>query len=128
MPAEDARGLLPTNLLTRINYNTSLRGLLEHSGVRLCSQAQHEWRLVWAKIIEAIRGYGGWQFEELAGIFKPICYKTGKCEFMADVDRFCSIRERVEAHHKLGEPSDKWIDIDLQTELYDRNDAARLSQ
>jgi thymidylate synthase ThyX len=58
MPAEDARGLLPTNLLTRINYNTSLRGLLEHSGVRLCTQAQFEWRLVWTKIKEAIVDYG----------------------------------------------------------------------
>jgi flavin-dependent thymidylate synthase len=58
MPAEDARGLLPTNLLTRINYNTSLRGLLEHSGLRLCTQAQFEWRLVWMKILEAIREYG----------------------------------------------------------------------
>src|SRR6516225_5662665 len=58
MPAEDARGLLPTNLLTRINYNTSLRGLLEHAGLRLCTQAQFEWRLVWTRMMEAIRDYG----------------------------------------------------------------------
>jgi thymidylate synthase ThyX len=133
MPAEDARGLLPTNLLTRINYNSSLRGLLEHSGVRLCTQAQFEWRLVWTKMKEAMIEYGGtqqyrynfppgvgepmggagnkssyWQFEALAGIFKPICYQKGSCQFNADVDRACKIKGRVEAFANLGIPSTRW--------------------
>jgi hypothetical protein len=125
MPAEDARGLLPTNLLTRINYNTSLRGLLEHSGVRLCTQAQFEWRLVWTKIKEAIVEYGkeqwyfntpgdgcnlssAWQFRALADIFKPICYQKGSCQFNADVDRACSIKSRVEGFASLGMPSTTW--------------------
>jgi thymidylate synthase (FAD) len=139
MPAEDARGLLPTNLLTRINYNTSLRGLLEHSGLRLCTQAQFEWRLVWMKIIEAIREYGktafyfrpipeevinkrpldhmfgdqqeqhaAWQFDELSKIFKPICYQKGSCQFLSDVDRACTIRDRVQDFAKIGVPSSEW--------------------
>lgn len=135
MPAEDARGLLPTNLLTRINYNSSLRGLLEHSGVRLCTQAQFEWRLVWTKMKEAMVRYGqtqlydctqqgqgiysdktyvarrkpsDWQFEELSTIFKPICYQKGSCQFNADVDRACSIKKRVEANAAMGRPSTKW--------------------
>jgi flavin-dependent thymidylate synthase len=131
MPAEDARGLLPTNLLTRINYNTSLRGLLEHSGLRLCTQAQFEWRLVWYKIMEAIRDYGQevfydcppepldtvdfdghrssmWQFEELSKIFKPICYQKGSCQFLSDVDRACTIRDRVQAFASDGVPSSEW--------------------
>lgn len=131
MPAEDARGLLPTNLLTRINYNTSLRGLLEHSGLRLCTQAQFEWRLVWTKMMEAIRKYGEevfydcppepldtvdfdghrssmWQFEELAKIFKPICYQKGSCQFLSDVDRHCTIRDRVQAFAAIGAKSDLW--------------------
>jgi thymidylate synthase (FAD) len=158
MPAEDARGLLPTNLLTRINYNTSLRGLLEHSGVRLCTQAQQEWVTVWTKIKEAIIKYGAgqtydaydyndsaidyhgdgdwgvstfssqWQFEELSKIFKPICFQTGKCQFKADVDRHCIIRPRVDRHAKNGTPSSEWHDIDLQTEVYDNYAAARISQ
>jgi thymidylate synthase ThyX len=162
MPAEDARGLLPTNLLTRINYNTSLRGLKDHAGVRLCLQAQYEWRLVWKQILEAIREYpvqngltysatltqgdvdqmtpghevgdvyrtlsSQWQFDALADIFKPICYATGKCEFMANVDRFCGIRDRVEAHHKAGTPSDKWVDIDLQKDMWTNESGARVSQ
>lgn len=130
MPAEDARGLLPTNLLTRINYNTSLRGLKDHAGVRLCTQAQFEWRQVWAQMVKAIRVYGSntyydipnnqnsmhvkhrassaWQFNALADIFKPICYYKGRCQFMSDVDRHCSIRDRVEQFANLGIPSTKW--------------------
>lgn len=124
MPAEDARGLLPTNLLTRINYNTSLRGLLEHSGLRLCTQAQFEWRQVWTKIKEAIVNYpkenyvryddsrfdrdASWQFEALAGIFKPICYQKGSCQFQSSIDRHCTIRDRVEAFADHHVPSSKW--------------------
>lgn len=141
MPAEDARGLLPTNLLTRINYNTSLRGLKEHAGLRLCTQAQYEWKLVWAKMLDAIRDYGNkakyviegtdnmpdesvahmlyaygnhydlssqWQFDAIASIFKPVCYAKGKCVFMADLDRSCSIRDRVNANYKIGRPSSEW--------------------
>lgn len=134
MPAEEARGILPTDLLTKINYNTSMRGLKDHAGVRLCTQAQFEWRQVWAEIIPAIKEYGktqtyfnqpidgwnpvdaqeqlamssGWQFDALADVFKPICYYKGRCQFMSDVDRHCSIRDRVERFADLGIPSAKW--------------------
>jgi flavin-dependent thymidylate synthase len=114
--AEDARGLLPTNITTRIHYKTNLRNLAEHAGLRLCSQAQEEWKLVWTGIIEAVRDYGPmperWQQEMIASLFKPICYRTGKCEFMGTNDRYCPIRERVEAHHAKGDASPTWIDID----------------
>lgn len=135
MPAEDARGALPTNLLTQVNYFTNLRGLKGHSGMRLCTQAQYEWKQVWAQIIKAIREYGKgqtyqgcdpdmaiypsydghppvgssrWQFDALADIFRPVCYYTGKCEFGADFDRKCSIRERVMANHEIARPSTEW--------------------
>jgi flavin-dependent thymidylate synthase len=126
MPAEDARGLLPTNLQTRIHYSTNLRNLYEHAGNRLCTQAQHEWKVVWRLIIGALREYGcnvryrkpeddtrwetnsAWQFEELVKVFKPICYQTGKCEFMSSADRYCAIRDRVQANHVAGVPSSEW--------------------
>lgn len=140
MPAEDARGLLPTNLLTQINYVTDLRGLKEHAGLRLCTQAQFEWRLVWAQMIQAIRDYGAsqtysatltqqdvdqmlgcnevgdvygnlssqWQFDALAEIFKPICYYRGSCQFMAEIDRKCTIRDRVNANAAANVPSSEW--------------------
>lgn len=167
MPAEDARGALPTNLLTQVNYHTNLRGLKDHAGNRLCTQAQFEWRQVWAEIIKSIRAYGktqtytvieggaeiaygiedpttsmsngvhflkgavegsiisssAWQFDALADIFRPVCYYTGKCEFKADFDRKCTIRDRVDANHKIGRPSTEWHDdhydsVEVGTEEY----------
>ena len=138
IPAEDARGLLPHNITTRLHYKTNLRGLYEHLGNRLCTQAQFEWRAVATQIIKAIREYakcicdpvsigypeqncdyhgqpgftktsgGGWQFNEIANLFRPICYLTGKCEFKADFDRKCKIRDRVDANAKAGRPSERW--------------------
>lgn len=125
MPAEDARGLLPHNVLTRLHYTTDLRALLDHAGNRLCTQAQFEWRLVFAKIIDEIRsvsvlnrpggpGYGPDGMtrvhfaDELLSVFKPVCFQTGKCEFKANFDRHCNIRERVDAFEKHGVPSNEW--------------------
>lgn len=136
MPAEDARGLMPTNIITRVNYITNLRGLLDHAGNRLCTQAQFEWRAVFAQIASAIRNYephgarlkssgdnlptGGpemlgwlddgdrWQYEAIADLLRPVCYQTGKCAFKADFDRKCSIRGRVDDNEAIGRPSTEW--------------------
>lgn len=115
VPAEDARGLLPTNITTRVHYITNYRALLEHAGNRLCTQAQFEWRLVFTGIAKAIREYmpaqfvgSGWQNEALASHLAPICYQVGHCVFQADFDRSCTIRERVEANAKLNRPSSLW--------------------
>jgi len=119
VPAEDARGLLPHNITTRLHYVTNLRALLDHGGNRLCTQAQFEWRAVWDQIIRAIAGYwtpGGalihqgdnWEFKQIASMFRPVCYLTGKCEFKASFDRPCSIRGRVEQNAASGIPSSEW--------------------
>jgi len=130
-PAEEARDLLPTGVTTRLHYITNLRGLLEHAGNRLCTQAQFSWRLVMSEIRRAMREYGGnqgafvhsfpegavphwmpaedaWQWDVISEALKPICYQTGKCEFKAKFDRSCSIRERVDANAALGRPSSEW--------------------
>jgi flavin-dependent thymidylate synthase len=129
IPAEDARGLLPTNITTRVHYKTNLRNLAEHAGMRLCSQAQYEWKQVWFGILEAINEYGPddqrWQQKRIASLFRPICYRTGNCEFRAETDRFCAIRERVMAHHARGEGPQTWVDIDSREAL--REGAARLA-
>jgi flavin-dependent thymidylate synthase len=106
VPAEDARGLLPHCVTTRILYNTNLRALFEHAGNRLCTQAQFEWRAVFMGMIHAISTYkydpgNEWQWKLIATprdyTFTPICYRLGKCAFMSQLDRGCTIRERVNA-------------------------------
>ncbi len=133
VPAEDARGLLPHAITTRLNYVTDLRALADHAGNRLCTQAQFEWRYVFLGIVDAIRNYNpykhlrfvtqidedrvfsdpSWQFHRLAdsGLFRPICYQLGKCPVKASFDRGCTIRERVDMHEKSGTPSSEWGDI-----------------
>jgi flavin-dependent thymidylate synthase len=119
VPAEDARGLLPMNVLTRAHYKTNLRNLEAEIGKRLCTQAQFEWRLLHADLRREIREYdrgvyqhpemllasevyGGtlsrWQFEYIAEspMFQPICFQKGACMFKASMDRGCTIRERVD--------------------------------
>jgi flavin-dependent thymidylate synthase len=155
MPAEDARGLLPHNTLTRLHYCTDLRALLDHAGNRLCTQAQFEWRLVFSRIAQAIRNYNlrealvqqlknlgehgavwavrkcedadRWQYKVLADLFRPVCYQTGKCEFMADFDRACNIRDRVQAYHERGISSERWDkgDPGIQVKNYYDKDPIR---
>jgi thymidylate synthase ThyX len=129
VPAEDARGLMPHSMTTRINYITDLRNMTEHAGNRLCTQAQFEWRTVFTQIVETIRQYNPdgsaffaddhWQFEAIADswMFRPVCYHTGKCEFMASADRFCSIRERVQEFHGKGVGPEHWDARDHLSEL-----------
>lgn len=149
MPAEDARGLLPHNVLTRVHYSTDLRALLDHAGNRLCTQAQFEWRLVFAQIAKAIRDADtrnlypqkrrnqsvpddaglshAYMSQELADLFKPVCYQTGKCEFKANFDRACKIRERVDANESIGRPSSEWgnrVDLGMPNPVMDPHNPA----
>jgi flavin-dependent thymidylate synthase len=124
IPAEDARYLLPHATTTRIIYTTNLRALFEAAGNRLCTQAQFEWRAVFLGMMKAIQKYRTighpapdslvdfWQWELIAspGVrsFTPICYRLGRCAFMSELDRGCSIRDRVQEFARLGISSDEW--------------------
>lgn len=128
MPAEDARGLAPHAIVTQINWVVDLRALMATAGQRLCTQAQWEHREMWNSLIRSIREYGksvsyvtneegprnsgprssDWQYDLLANRFKPVCYQTGRCQFRSDFDRYCNIRDRVEANHSIGRPSSEW--------------------
>lgn len=130
MPAEDARGLTPHNVLTQLNYITNLRNYKDHAGLRLCTQAQFEWRMVWVRMLQTMRNHcsdpecsvvgahsdvGGvaglcdnWQWKSISEIFLPVCYHKGSCQFMADFDRKCSIRERVQANSEIGRKGTEW--------------------
>lgn len=119
MAAEEARKVLPHATTTRYFWNVNLRGLLGEAGKRTCTQAQFDWRIVFAGIAQALRQYGGlvvegtrradsWQFDYIANLLRPVCYQQGKCGFMAEFDRGCSIRERVDLNEKAGRPSSEW--------------------
>jgi flavin-dependent thymidylate synthase len=133
MPAEEARGLLPHAVTTRIHWVVTWRELLHVAGLRTCTQAQFVWRIVFGQVAQALRSYAkpyeaeatwvstgmslgtvpierddAWQYEFLADQLRPVCYQTGRCQFRADFDRTCSIRDRVEANYKAGRPSDVW--------------------
>lgn len=102
IPAEDARGLLPHAVTTRLHYATNLRNLLDHAGNRLCTQAQFEWRYVFLGIMSELRKVWGWQADVMfdttaSSAFAPVCYAQGRCPFKAGFDRGCTIRERVDA-------------------------------
>lgn len=139
IPAEDARGILPHCVTTRIHYKTNLRNLVDHAGNRLCTQAQFVWRMVFAGIIDQINNYrpgfswvinphgamaaeeewlfkNGWQFKHIANsnMFRPICYQQGKCPVKADYDRGCTIRGRVDAYAAAGVPSAEWFTIRME--------------
>jgi hypothetical protein len=125
VPAEDARGLLPHAVLTRLNYKTNLRGLAEHAGNRLCTQAQFHWRVVLAQVVSAIRNHDSlyrqgnawvpadWQWKLIASsvLFRPVCYAVGHCPFAGSWDRGCTIRERVD--------SGRWDEINEREWLLD---------
>jgi flavin-dependent thymidylate synthase len=124
VPAEDARGLMPHAITTRYLWSVNLRSLLTEAGKRLCTQAQFEWRLVMSEVAKAIRERGtigttravpnpsppadGWQFETIADLLRPVCYAEGRCGFMAQFDRGCTIRERVNANATINRPSSEW--------------------
>jgi flavin-dependent thymidylate synthase len=121
IPAEEARGLLPHDTLTRMNYKTNLRNLAEHLGNRLCTQAQFEWRMVGAQIKQAIIEYvppypdyqeqHTWQFEMIGNspMFRPVCFSMGKCPFQADFDRGCTIRERMDSGRSIEVRTEEWL-------------------
>jgi len=125
IPAEDARGLLPHAITTRIIYTTNLRALFEVAGSRLCTQAQFEWRAVFMEMMKAMSDHSNmiadagpimvidaWQWKLIATpmptTFTPICYKLGKCQFMSELDRGCTIRDRVQRFAERGVPSTRW--------------------
>lgn len=121
MPAEDARGLLPTNVLTRVHMRTDIKTLINMAGMRLCTQAQFEWREVFAQLAKAFREYrteyvntdglsddAHWQWKLVSKAFQPVCYRAGYCPVKASADRTCTIRNRVTANAEVGRKSEEW--------------------
>lgn len=121
IPAEEARDLLPHAMPTRIHWVMDLRTLLLEAGKRTCTQAQFPWRIIFGEMAKELRSFGyepatpgeppmpnrpdAWQFELIADKIRPVCYQQGKCTFMAQFDRGCTIRERVEIRSRHSVPA-----------------------
>jgi flavin-dependent thymidylate synthase len=127
MPAEEARGVLPHDIPTRLYVTWSMRSILQEAGKRTCTQAQFPWRTIFGGIAAAFRAHGtgastvrrpgqpdehrsgdAWQYKLFADAIRPVCYQTGSCGFMAKFDRGCTIRARVDANADVGRPSSEW--------------------
>lgn len=78
---EDARGILPTNILTNILMKINLRALSDMMSSRLCSRAQGEFRDVMSEIRSEVVSVHRWADSLLACYCddKGLCfYKNGK--------------------------------------------------
>ena len=87
VPDEDARGVLPTNILTNIYFDCSLRTLQHIFPQRLCCQAQQgEWQPILREmrlLIEEAMGV------EVEGILRAPYERGEDCGYRASFDRPC---------------------------------------
>lgn len=92
IPAQDARGILPTNLTTSIKAKFSLRTLHEMAKVRLCTRTQGEYQDVFREmrqlVIEVHPWVGEHQFLEVACVADARCafprFGQKECKFYRD--------------------------------------------
>jgi flavin-dependent thymidylate synthase len=86
---EDARGLLPTNILTNIGVKLNLKTLMNIAEVRLCHQAQAHWQDVVRQMKQEIATKVS---PGLASLLVKACDRSGRCEFKAVFDRPCPVQ------------------------------------
>lgn len=77
MPAQDARGILPTNVTTNIIAKFDLRTLHEMAKVRLCVRTQGEYQQVFRLMREAVLAVHPWAAE----FIEVHCVAVGTCAF-----------------------------------------------
>lgn len=87
--AEDARGLLPTNISTNIVFKANLRTLSQMCGERLCVKAQGEFQDVMMAIREAVMEVYPWAEPML----RVHCAQTGVCCFPSVTN--CMIKDKT---------------------------------
>ena len=88
VPDEDARGVLPTNILTSIYFDCSLRTLQNIFPQRLCCQAQQG---EWQPILREMRKQIGEQMGSSVEALLRAPYERGEdCGYRASFDRPCT--------------------------------------
>lgn len=88
---QDARGLLPTNIMTKIGFKCTYRSLYNIAETRLCLQAQEqEWQDVMKQMKKLISDVS----PILADNLQPKCYHSGFCEYGGSMDRPCVLQSK----------------------------------
>jgi flavin-dependent thymidylate synthase len=77
VPPQDARGILPTNVLTSIFAKFNLRTLSDMAKVRLCTRTQGEYQQVFRAMRRAVLAVHPWAEE----FIEVHCVATGTCAF-----------------------------------------------
>lgn len=77
IPPQDARGLLPTNILTDIVCKYNLRTLSDMAKVRLCTRTQGEYQDVFRAMRDAVLAVHPWA----EPFIQVQCVATGTCAF-----------------------------------------------
>lgn len=90
---EDRRGVLPTNILTKIGVRFNLKTLMGIAEVRLCYQAQPHWRDIVQQMKDEIAKK---VHPAIAGLLVRACDRSGRCEFRAVFDRPCPVQAELE--------------------------------
>lgn len=88
---QDARGVLPTNILTNIVFKANLRTLHEMALKRLCVRAQGEFQDVFRAMVEAVQTVHPWAEDFL----RVQCAWSGTCLFpLLPLDQ-CDVKRHV---------------------------------
>jgi thymidylate synthase (FAD) len=90
VPVEDARGILPLNILSKVGMSVSYKTLVHMSRVRMCYQSQAgEWGPVFSAIVEQLA-----QVDPLLTLpFGAFCDQGEPCPFHSRLDRDCPRRK-----------------------------------
>lgn len=99
VPAQDARGILPTNILTNIAFKANLRTLHEMALKRLCVKAQGEFQDVFRAIRAEVTRVHPWT----EPVLRVQCASNGTCLFPTYPVKDCPVKPYV-YNHLTGRP------------------------
>lgn len=89
-PIEEARGVLPTNILTSICFVIDYRNLIHMMEQRMCFQTQGEHREVALEIKKEVS-----KIEPLMGEYlQASCFHNGWCSWESKLDRKCKMHSK----------------------------------
>lgn len=106
---QDARGVLPTNVLTNIMMKINLRALSEMLKVRLCFRTQGEYQTVANELRKLVIALHPWT----EPILVPYCVETGGCFFRnyKECPIKLSISNMNSSQEGLEEIKEKWLSL-----------------